>query len=60
MISTLDCDEHLNEQLGTNGNDREKVVIKLIKSNPYISYDEVPLKLKEEMVNEFQSSCQNE
>lgn len=39
VMSSLDGDEHLNEHLETNGNDREKVVIQLIKVNPYITYD---------------------
>ena len=46
---TLDGNEHLNdhlnEHLETNGNDREKVVIQLIKANPYITYDEASSKL---------------
>ena len=45
VTSSLDGDEHLNEHLETNGNDREKVVIQLIKANPYITYDEVSSKL---------------
>lgn len=49
VMSSLDGDEHLNEHLNehleTNGNDREKVVIQLIKANPYITYDEVSSKL---------------
>lgn len=48
-MSSLDGDEHLNEHLNehleTKGNDREKVVIQLIKANPYITYDEVSSKL---------------
>lgn len=49
VMATLDSDEHLNEHLNEhldiNKNDRENVVIQLIKANPYITYDEVSAKL---------------
>lgn len=38
-------DEHLNEHLEVNLNDRENVVIELIKADPYITYNEVSAKL---------------
>lgn len=41
VMSSLDGDEHLE----TNANDREKVVIQLIKANPYITYNEASSKL---------------
>lgn len=49
VMAMLDSDEHLNEHLNehleVNNNDRENVVIQLIKANPYITYDEVSSKL---------------
>lgn len=49
VMARLDSDEHLNghlsEHLDINKNDRENVVIQLIKANPYITYDEVSAKL---------------
>ena len=45
VMAMLDSDDHLNEHLEVNNNDRENVVIQLIKANPYITYDEVSSKL---------------
>ena len=49
VMATLDSDEHLNEHLNehldVNENNRENVVIQLIKANPYITYDEISAKL---------------
>lgn len=40
-----DDNEHLIEHLEVNLNDRENVVIELIKADPYITYNEVSAKL---------------
>lgn len=37
--------EHLNEHLDVNENNRENAVIQLIKANPYITYDKISAKL---------------
>lgn len=41
----LDIDEHLDEHLEFNLNDREISIVKLIKENPYITYDDISTKL---------------
>ena len=45
VISGLNKNEHPDEHPEFSNRTREEIIIELIKTNPYITYDEIALKL---------------
>ena len=45
VVSKLNQNEHPDEHPEFSNRTREQIIIELIKTNPYITYDEIALKL---------------